>query len=134
MEEELLSTPESKGTQGKEAQPRIDKPPRRGRRLLIIFLTLVLFAIFAGGLLWIFTLGSASPVGFGWFVFAFAAGLSMIVLPCTLPLAFVIVPLSMGKGYARGIATALSFGIGVAIMLSIYGILAAVVIYHCVFE
>ena len=49
----------------------------------------------------------------------------MIVLPCTLPLAFVIVPLSMGKGYVKGLAVALAFGLGVAITLSTYGIFAA---------
>ena len=51
----------------------------------------------------------------------------MIVLPCTLPLAFVIVPMVMGKGYIKGLATALSFAVGVAITLSLYGIVAAVV-------
>ncbi|OGM92129.1 hypothetical protein A2999_01465 [Candidatus Wolfebacteria bacterium RIFCSPLOWO2_01_FULL_38_11] len=64
-------------------------------------------------------------MGLGWFLFSFAAGLSMIVLPCTLPLAFVIVPLSMGKGYVKGFMVALAFGLGVAITLSTYGILAA---------
>src|SRR3989338_5036538 len=48
----------------------------------------------------------------------FIAGLRWI-----LPLAFVIVPLAMGKSYAKGIGMALSFGIGVLITLSIYGIL-----------
>ncbi len=49
----------------------------------------------------------------------------MIVLPCTLPLAFVIVPMSMGKGFGKGIVTALSFGAGIALTLSFYGIAAA---------
>ncbi|TSC67325.1 MAG: cytochrome c bioproteinis protein transmembrane region, partial [Parcubacteria group bacterium Gr01-1014_72] len=87
--------------------------------------TLSLAAIIIFGLLWLFFLSPARPEGFGWFVFAFASGLSMIVLPCTLPLAFVIVPLSMGKGVAKGFFIAVFFGLGVAITLSLYGVLAA---------
>lgn len=78
------------------------------------------------GLAWFFFLGPNTPVGLGWYIFSFVAGLSMIVLPCTLPLAFVIVPLSMGKG-AKGLGIALAFGLGVAITLSMYGVIAAVI-------
>jgi cytochrome c-type biogenesis protein len=63
----------------------------------------------------------------GWYLFAFVTGLTMIVLPCTLPLAFVIVPLSMGKGLRKGVGIALSFGLGVATMLSIYGVVFATI-------
>ncbi len=84
-----------------------------------------LFFIFIFGLLWLFFLAPARPEGLGWFLFAFATGLSMIVLPCTLPLAFVIVPMSMGKGFGKGIVTALSFGAGIALTLSFYGVAAA---------
>ena len=94
-------------------------------RFLFIIFAIFLFTIFIAGLFWIFTKSTASPMGLGWFLFSFAAGLSMIVLPCTLPLAFVIVPLSMGKGYVKGFMVALAFGLGVAITLSTYGILAA---------
>ena len=94
-------------------------------RWLFIILAVSLFLIFISGIFWIFTKSTASPIGLGWFLFSFAAGLSMIVLPCTLPLAFVIVPLSMGKGYVKGLAVALAFGLGVAITLSTYGIFAA---------
>ena len=96
-----------------------------GIKTILIGLLLVFLFIAISGLLWLF-LGPGSPVGFGWYLFSFAAGLSMIVLPCTLPLAFVIVPLSMGKGPLKGLGMAISFGIGVAIMLSLYGVLAAV--------
>lgn len=94
-------------------------------RFLFIIFAVSLFLIFVGGIFWIFTLSTGSPIGTGWFLFSFAAGLSMIVLPCTLPLAFVIVPLSMGKGYVKGLTVALAFGLGVAITLSTYGIFAA---------
>ncbi len=84
-----------------------------------------LLAVIVFGLLWFFLAGPQVPVGLGWYLFSFAAGLSMIVLPCTLPLAFIIVPLSMGKGVARGLLIAVFFGLGVAITLSLYGVLAA---------
>jgi len=101
-------------------------PQKRGAgRFIFAFFTFSLLAVVIGGLFWIFVLSPSSPVGLGWYLFSFAAGLSMIVLPCTLPLAFVIVPMVMGKSYAKGLATALSFSIGVAITLSMYGILAA---------
>jgi len=86
-----------------------------------------LFAFIVFGFLWAFVLGPKNPEGAGWYLFAYAMGLTMIVLPCTFPLAFVIVPLSMGKGMRKGLGIALSFGLGVAIMLSMYGIVAAIV-------
>lgn len=77
---------------------------------------------------WLFFIAPVNPAGgLGWYLFSFATGLTMIVLPCTLPLAFVIVPLSMGKGLVRGLSIALSFGLGVALMLSMYGIAAALI-------
>ncbi|MDO8492595.1 MAG: cytochrome c biogenesis protein CcdA [bacterium] len=94
---------------------------------IIIASAVGLLAVIVFGLLWLFFLSPTHPAGFGWYLFAFATGLSMIVLPCTLPLAFVIVPLSMGKGLRRGLSIALSFGAGVAVMLSIYGIAAALI-------
>ncbi len=79
------------------------------------------------GLLYLFVIAPSVPNGsVGWYLFAFATGLTMIVMPCTLPLAFVIVPLSMGKGMIKGISMALAFGLGVAFTLSLYGIAAAV--------
>lgn len=54
-------------------------------------------------------------------ILSFAGGVSNIVLPCTLPLVFVIVPLSMSKGYKKGLMMALLFGLGLTVMLAIYG-------------
>ena len=85
-----------------------------------------MFGLILVGVLWFFLAGSATPVGIGWYLFSFAAGLTMIVLPCTLPLAFVIVPLSMGKGVVKGLGMAIAFGSGVIIMLSAYGVFAAI--------
>ena len=57
-----------------------------------------------------------------WLVITYVAGLSMIVLPCTLPLVFIIVPLSMGKGDKKGLAMALLFSLGLVIMITSYGV------------
>ncbi len=97
-----------------------------GSKKVLFGILFGLFSIITFGLIWFFLGSSASPVGFGWYLFSFAAGLSMIVLPCTLPLAFVIVPLSMGKGVMKGFMIALAFGAGVALTLSVYGIISAV--------
>ncbi len=97
-------------------------------RTALIVLLFVLLAGIVFGLIWFFFLSSApsSTTGsLGWYLFSFAAGLTMIVLPCTLPLAFVVVPLSLGKGPVKGFMIALSFGLGVAMTLSLYGVLAA---------
>jgi len=106
-------TPSVPGTQG-------------GKRLKVVLVSIlfILLTAIVLGLVAAFSF-SGSPVGLGWFVFSFAMGLTMIVLPCTLPLAFVIVPLSMGKGAMRGLLIALAFSVGVAITLSFYGVLAA---------
>lgn len=102
----------------------MDQPPKF--KILLLGVATVLFAIIAAGLGWFFVVGGASsPAGAGWYLFSFAAGLTMIVLPCTLPLAFVIVPLSLGKGPIKGLGIAVMFGIGIALMLSVYGIVAA---------
>ncbi len=91
----------------------------------LITFAFVIFAAIAAGLVWLFVLAPSEQSGAGWYLFSFATGLTMIVLPCTLPLAFVIVPLSMGKGVRKGLGIALSFGL--AITLSLYGVAAAIV-------
>lgn len=97
-------------------------------KAIIAVTALVIAAVIGVGLFWFLFLApqAGAELGkMGWYLFSFAAGLTMIVLPCTLPLAFVIVPLSMGKGLVKGLGMALSFGAGVALMLSVYGVLAA---------
>jgi len=96
----------------------------------LIFGIVGVFAAIVFGLLYLFVISPAAPAegggwSIGWFLFSFATGLTMIVLPCTLPLAFVIVPLSMGKGLWKGLSMAVAFGLGITATLSIYGILAA---------
>ncbi len=56
---------------------------------------------------------------------SFAGGVSNIFLPCTLPLAFIIVPMSMGQGYRKGLIMAVLFGLGLTITLGFYGVAVA---------
>ncbi len=106
----------------------MDQPQISGNiKTLLVSILFGIFAFIIVGLFSFFLFGSSSPVGLGWYVFSFAAGLTMIVLPCTLPLAFVIVPLSMGKGPLKGLAIALAFGLGITMTLSMYGVVTAIV-------
>ena len=92
----------------------------------LIGATLFVAAAIVFGLLYLFVIAPSIPNGnVGWFLFSFATGLTMIIMPCTLPLAFVIVPLSMGKGLVRGLGMAIAFGLGIALTLSLYGVAAA---------
>lgn len=92
----------------------------RNLKVILTGAAFVLFSVIAVGLVWL--AGGDQPVTVA---LAYAAGLSMIFLPCTLPLVFVIIPLSMGKGYQKGFLMALLFGLGVTITLTIYGIAVA---------
>ena len=94
----------------------------------LIALATLLFIIFIVGLLWLAGAREQAAVGgtFGFMmILAFAAGLSMIVLPCTLPLVFVVVPLAGGKGYKKGLFMALLFGLGLTITITLYGVAMA---------
>jgi len=120
------------------------KPTSHKAKILLSAFGAVLLAVIGSGLVWFFTTTlnvqsgleqTGSTIGLGWYVFSFAAGLTMIVLPCTLPLAFVIVPLTIGgaggnnvrRGVVKGLAVAICFGVGVAITLSLYGVAAALI-------
>ncbi len=109
-----------------EATASVEMPANRARTLLI-FGAISVFAAMVFGLLYLFVIAPAAPgSSLGWFLFSFATGITMIIMPCTLPLAFVIVPLSMGKGLVKGISMALAFGLGITITQSLYGVAAAV--------
>jgi len=89
----------------------------------LVITAFALFSIILIGIFYLFTTpGQTANVAF-----AYVVGLSMIVLPCTLPLAFVIVPMAMGKGPKKGLIMALLFGLGLAITLSMYGLFVAIV-------
>ena len=87
-------------------------------RKLFATIAFSLFLVMTLGVAYLFTM-SKDVVDLA---FAYVAGLSMIVLPCTLPLVFVIVPLSMGKGYKKGFWMAVLFGLGLSLTLMLYGI------------
>ena len=83
---------------------------------------LVLFLVIGGGLLWL-AVQSDNAVSAG---LSFAAGLSMIFLPCTLPLAFVIIPLAAKEARPqRALGIVGAFGLGLAVTLALYGIVTA---------
>ena len=92
----------------------------------LVLTSFVLFSLIFVGL--VFSLEISGIEGqehtsyLSWLVIAYVAGLSMIVLPCTLPLVFIIVPLSMGKGYKKGITMALLFSFGLVITITAYGV------------
>lgn len=83
---------------------------------MIIF-SFLLLSITIIGIFWLAT----TPGAQAGLIFAYAAGLSMIFLPCTLPLVFVIIPLAMKQSPLKGLTMAILFGLGLAITLSIYG-------------
>lgn len=93
----------------------------------MVLISFALFSLIFIGI--IFSFGTSSVVDdkehasyLSWIVIAYVAGLSMIVLPCTLPLVFIIVPLSMGKGYKKGLSMALLFSLGLVITITSYGV------------
>ena len=95
------------------------------KKSLIVAVFVLFSLIFVGG---IFALTNDVAVNAGqqlsypsWLIMAYLAGLSMIILPCTLPLVFIIIPLSMGKGAKKGLVMALLFGAGLTITISFYG-------------
>jgi cytochrome c-type biogenesis protein len=93
-------------------------PRARG---LLVLLAFLLLSVTLGGLLWL----AATPTLAVSAALAYAAGLSMIVLPCTLPLVFIVVPLSLQGSSGRGLLTALLFGLGLTITISLYAAFVA---------
>ncbi|MCH7882876.1 cytochrome C biogenesis protein [Patescibacteria group bacterium] len=89
---------------------------------LLAILAFALFIVIASGLLWLAVQSDNSISVF----LSFAAGLSMIFLPCTLPLAFVIIPLAVKeKKLQKALGIAVAFGFGLAVTLALYGIATA---------
>lgn len=97
-------------------------PIQRKIRIYLVAAFFVLTIIFLIGMFWL----STTPGQTVGLALSFVAGLSMIVLPCTFPLVFVIVPLAMGKQVKKGLLMALLFGIGLIITLSLYGVAVAI--------
>ncbi|MDH3617884.1 MAG: sulfite exporter TauE/SafE family protein [Nitrosopumilus sp.] len=96
------------------------------KKSLITALFILVSLIFVGG---IFGLTNDTAISAGqelsypsWLIISYLAGLSMIILPCTLPLVFIIIPLSMGKGGKKGLLMASLFGAGLTITIMFYGL------------
>ncbi len=93
-------------------------------------LLLLLFALLSAFIVGMFYLSTVELVEeqvgstpyASWILIAYAAGLSMIILPCTLPMVFIIVPLCMGKGPKKGLMIAVLFGAGLIITITGYGV------------
>lgn len=113
MDEQINSTTDTKQSMVEGAEHKT--------RVKIALVGFVLFLIFVVGLFWLAT----TPEQTVGLTLSFAAGLSMIFLPCTLPLAFVIVPMTLGKNPKKGFLMALFFGLGLTITLSLYGVFVA---------
>ncbi|MCH8741664.1 cytochrome C biogenesis protein [Patescibacteria group bacterium] len=90
-------------------------------KLLLALIGFILLVIIIAGLFFL----ALSTAGATSLVLSYVAGLSMIFLPCTLPLAFIIVPLTMGQKPKKGLIMALLFGLGISITLAFYGVLTA---------
>ena len=90
-------------------------------KIFLAIFGFILLAIIVFGLF--FLAGNAA--GTTSLLLSYAAGLSMIFLPCTLPLAFIIVPMTMGQKPRKGLIMALLFGSGISITLAFYGVLTA---------
>lgn len=83
----------------------------------LVTAAVILAAITGLGLVWLTGAGSSMSL-----TLSYAAGLSMIFLPCTMPLVFVIVPLTMSEHPKKGLMMALLFGLGLTITITLYGI------------
>lgn len=104
-----------------EATPSLpEEPTLQPTQKIKIFFVGLAFAMLAAIII-VLTYLATSPAKTLTTILSFAGGVSNIVLPCTLPLVFIIVPLCMGKGYKKGLAMALLFGLGLTVMLAIYG-------------
>jgi len=96
----------------------------QNKKLTRIILALTGFSLFIaiGAGLFFLTITSGQSIGLA---LSFAAGLSMIFLPCTLPLVFIIVPMTLGKSPVKGFIMAVLFGLGISITLAIYGVIVS---------
>jgi cytochrome c-type biogenesis protein len=96
-------------------------PAERRARVALVGAATLLFSVFVLGLAVLAT----SPLEAGSLTLAYTSGLSMIVLPCTLPAVLVIVPLALGRTYRRGVAMAALFGLGLTLTIGGYGLAVA---------
>ena len=76
---------------------------------------------------------SIATDGIWWYLFSFISGLISVVLPCSLPIIFVVVPLALGgkskqeskQRPERALGMIFAFALGVMLILSLYGAVVA---------
>lgn len=90
-------------------------------KTLKIWLVSAAFILFSIILIGLFSLWT-SPEFIPGYSLAFLAGISMIFLPCTFPLVFIIVPLALSRRIGKGLMMALLFGAGLTLTFTLYGI------------
>lgn len=88
---------------------------------LKIWLVATVFILFSIILIGLFSLWT-SPEFIPGYSLSFLAGISMIFLPCTFPLVFIIIPLALSRKIGKGLAMALLFGLGLTLTFTLYGI------------
>ncbi|MBI2065701.1 MAG: cytochrome C biogenesis protein [Candidatus Zambryskibacteria bacterium] len=86
-------------------------------KIWLVSAAFILFSIILIGLFSLWT----SPEFIPGYSLSFLAGLSMIFLPCTFPLVFIIVPLALSKRIGKGLMMALLFGAGLTLTFTLYG-------------
>lgn len=101
-------------------RPKLTEAQRTFRTSLVVSAG-ILFSVVMFGFIYL----ASTPVATATYLLSFAGGISNIVLPCTLPLVFIIVPLAMVAGGRKGLVMALLFGLGLIITLGIYGAVVA---------
>jgi cytochrome c-type biogenesis protein len=87
-------------------------------KISLVFLAFFLLSIILIGIFSFMTSAEFIP-GYS---LAFLAGLSMIALPCTFPLVFIIVPLALSREKGKGFMMALLFGLGLIVTFTLYGV------------
>ena len=89
---------------------------KKARTYLVILAAILLIVVSFG-----FIYLSTTPADTLTLMLSFAGGISNIVLPCTLPLVFIIVPIAMSTNAKKGLIMTALFGLGLIITLGVYG-------------
>ena len=94
---------------------------RRGVGLAVLTATVGLGVLVASEM---YVAGGGNLKGAG-LAASYLSGMTMLVLPCTLPMVLIMVPLVLARELRQGILVALAFGAGITVTLAAYGALVA---------
>ncbi len=92
-------------------------------RKFLVAAAFILFSVIVIGIFYFFL----TPTELVSLPLAYAAGLSMIFLPCTLPLVFVIIPLALKGEPVKGLSMSVLFGLGLVVTITAYAIFASLI-------